>query len=756
MKNLRNTLIIGLLAIFSFTFLSPVNGQSVKGKTISYFQAPADGVKFKTANVFLSYDEALATTKKEAKQEKNSAMGSKFGALGTAVANTANSALDMLDSYKKVMATLQDDQGRFATWDFIPKYIIANTDNEKAVNVEIFILNEENSDPMGPKAPTTADKNGFYDVPYYVNVRYVITDELGSVIYKENLGALSGTMKTKDYTPPTPTTPGASLSQAANEIASTSTDDLELPIEHKLGVNAAYRTVRSAVFARFGFSTLTTDMKLGVVKEAKGTKKMIKPTLEIFENKESFLLSDEEKNSVRAFAEEIEKNLGATKEKTKWVALHNLALCYAWLEDGEKATKYYNQYADEIRTTIDKMECWTKVMNKEMTSKEMKAKCGSTFIGMKDQKKFSLYNDIANFVKFYPAGANRYETLFYTINRDLARFTDFYAVNDLLCQLFEIDFPYQFLPLNDMKGEPKDLKATITKEGMEPIEYRVKYDRKGNIKNFEADQVSKLEDGSKEKLITRDLKPVYDDETGKYLYLETGGMYGQSQMVARKVRVDSWEFSGYKYYYDPVASMTKANLNDITKKAGGIFADKSSNENIQMKVDLDGKMYFTGTSSYFKANAFFKEMLNAYGIVPKQVNTDTKFITEATINENGVMTNWTWDGSVKTDLRGAMESRKQNLTAEKMVRGINYTEVDAHGNPIKAEYTYEMKGSMNIAQKVSVKEFFQTWGAAGDVSNEAFDVKNNGVWDCSFEYDAAGNWTKMQIGPYTAEREIKY
>lgn len=756
MKKSRNALVFGLLFLFTLGFIVPASGQSVKGGTISYFQAPSDGVKFKTANVYVSYDQTLATAKKEAKQEKNSAMGSKFGALGEAVANTANSALDMIGSYKKVMATLQDDQGRFATWDFVPKYITAKTDNKKGVNVEIFILNEQNPDPMGPKAPTTPDKNGFYDVPYYVNVRYVITDEIGGLIYKENLGALSGTMKTKDYTPPTPTTPGASLSQAANEIASVSTDDTDLPIEHKLGVNAAYRAVRSAVFARFGFSTLTTDMKLGVVKEAKGTKKMIKPTLEIFENKESFLLSDEEKKEVRAFAEEIEKSLGATKEKTKWVALHNLSLCYAWLEDGEKATMYYNQYADAIRTTLDKMDSWTKVMSKEMTFKEMKAKCGTTFIGMKDQKKFALYYDIANFVKFYPAGAKRYEKLFYTINRDLARFTDFYAVNDLLCQLFEIDFPYQFLPLNNMVGEPKNLKATITKEGMEPIEYRVKYDRKGRVKNFEADQISKQEDGSKEKLITRDIKPVYDKETDKYLYLETGGLNGQSQMVARKVRVNSFEFTGYKYYYDPVASMTKAHLDNITKKAGGIFADKSSNEDLQMKVDLEGKMYFTGTSSYFKANAFFKEMLNSYGIVPKQVNTDTKFVTEATINENGVMTNWIWDGSVKTDLNGTFEGRTQNLKAEKMVRGVKYTEVDDKGNPVKAEYTYEMKGSMNIAQKVSVKEFFQTWGAAGDVSSESFDVKNNGVWDCTFEYDEAGNWTKMQIGPYTAIREIKY
>ena len=67
------------------------------------------------------------------------------------------------------------------------------------------------------------------------------------------------------------------------------------------------------------------------------------------------------------------------------------------------------------------------------------------------------------------------------INRDLKRFVDFYAVNDLLCQMFEFDYPYQFFPLNDFAGSPKDMQATVVKEGMAPIEYRVKFNSKRQI-----------------------------------------------------------------------------------------------------------------------------------------------------------------------------------------------------------------------------------------------------------------------------------
>lgn len=744
------------LAIFSMIALV-TNAQSIKsiGKT-SYFQAPSQGIKFETANVYMSYDQALATTKKEAQQAKNTATGSKFGALGGMVAETANSALDGMDAFSKVMTALQDDEGRFDTWKFVPEYILAKAETDKAVNVEIYILNEVNDDPMGNKAPTTADSEGYYDVPYYVNCRFKITDYQGNLLHEENLGILSGTMKTKNYTPPTVNHVGsigeglkATVKEASTANNASLSDIPELSIEDELGTNAAFRAVRGAVYSRFGFSTLYAPMGLGVVKEAKATKKMIKPTLAIFENKEGFLLSVEEKKTVTAFAEELEKNLGATTDKSRWVALHNLSLCYAWLEDGEKANSYYKQYGEAIKNTLDKMECWNKIIKKEMTSKEMKAKCGSTFIGMKDQKRFTLYNDIANFVEFYPAGAKRYEKLFYTINRDLAKFTDYYAVNDLLCQLYEIDFPYQFFPLNNMKGTPKDCKAVITKEGAEPIEYRVKYNHKGNIKQLQADQVTELADGSKEKLITRNIEPQYSDETGKYKYLETGN--GNVQAPSRTTY-----YYGYKHYYDPVSNMTSATVTNITRKSAGLFMDRSANETIQLKVDLDGNIYFTGKSSYFKANAFFKEMLDAYGITPKRVDTYTKFSTKANINEQGVMTDWTWTGNVKTDFNGAMESRTQNLTAKKMVRGIKFNDVDDHGNAVGADFIFELDGSMNISQKVSVGDFFRTWGATAETSSEGFNVKKNGTWETSFEYDAQGNWTTMVIGPYTATREIKY
>jgi len=731
--------------------------QSIKGGSVSYFQGPSKGIEFTKANVFMSNDDALATAKKEAKQAKNSAMGSNFGALGALAADGANSAMDAMASFNKMLDAYTDEDGRFATWSFIPEYIISNSESDKRVNVEIFILNEPNPSP-GASMPTTTDKEGYYDIPYYVNCRYKVTDQSGKLIFEENLGVLQGTQKTKNYTPQAAPSLGdlsAIATQAvevASDLAEGNLED-EVPIQDRIGTNKAYNAVRTAVYARYGFGQFEAPIKLGVVKESKASKKMIKPTLAVFENKRGLLLKDDEKQVIQAFAEEMEKTLPSTSEKTKWVALHNLSVCYAWLENAEKATDYYQQYGAAITGTLEKMECWNAVLKGTMTAKEMKAKCGSTFIGMKEQKQYTEYFNISNFVNYYPAGANRYEALMATINRDLKKFVDFYAVNDLLCQLFEIDFPFQFFPLEDFKGAPKDMRGSITKEGMEAIEYRVKFDSKRRIKELAADQTTLLADNSKEKLVTRDIMPKYDDN-GSYYRLETDAGIWAEEMG----RVGY--YTRLNYVYDPIAAKTRGLAENITKNAG-VFGEKTSTEKVQLKVDLEGNIYFTGTSNYFKANAFFKEMLDASGVVPKRVDTKTKFSTLANINDNGIMTNWLWEGEVKTDFGGVLSTRTQNLTANPMVRGIKYLEVDDNGNPIKAEFTFKMDGKMALEEKAKGMAFVNKYladlgGPLPTTSEEGFSFNTTGVWDCSFEYDAAGNWTSMKIGPYSATRTFKY
>ncbi len=732
-----------VLLTVALAFVIGVQAQKIKGpESISYFQAPAQGVKFIAGDVYLLPDKALQDAKKESRKAKNSAMGSKFGKLGSAIAGTANKAIDEADKMSKAIDALKDDKGRFSYWQFVPPYIIAKPESEEKVIIEIYVLNEQDPSPSAGR-PLQADKNGYYDIPYYINCRYKVTTQKGELIAENNFGILKGSRKSKNYTPPTPGSIGSvSVKEGLSE-------------GEKIGINAAYNRVRQDVYGRFGFGVFRAPIKLGVIKEIKATKKMIKPVLAVFENKRGLLLNNNEKAQVQSYVDLIESNINKCSDKTRWVAYHNLSVCYAWLEKPAKAKESYKKYGEEISGTIEKMRKWNLLLQGKLPKEERK---GFSYIGMKDQKKFKNYKDIETFVTYYPAGASRYKKLFQTLNRDLAKFVDFYAHNDLLCQLYEIDYPFQFFPLKGFAGSPKKLTGAITKEGMEPISYNVKFDSKRRIKQIETEQVAIGDNGSKEKLFSRVLKAIYDKKTGEYLRIETNaGMWAR-------------EFSSPIYFsgklnssYDPIIAKTYSSANNITKNSG-IFGDKTSDEAVQLKVDLDGNIYFSGKSNYFKANAIFKDIMKKSGLKTKRTLTKTNFTTKAKINKDGVFTLWNWDGNVSTSFISGMAAaagKTQSITADKMLREIIILEQDDKGNPTKINYNFAMKGHLDVSQKMSMKEWFTESYAQGtapknNISSDSFDLANKQTWVCSFKYDDQGNWTEMKIGPYTASRTFKY
>ncbi|MDA3942650.1 MAG: hypothetical protein PF694_03800 [Bacteroidetes bacterium] len=727
-----------LSVLFCLISLSiSLNAQKMKGPDeISYFQAPAEGIQFTGADVYLATDQQLIDARNEAQAEKTSALGSKFGAFGDAVANTVNSASDMVAKANKAINAIKDDKGRFAAWTFIPEYIIAEPEHQQNVIVEIYVLNDDpaqgSMSVMSDNQPLKADKNGYFDVPYAVNCRYKITTPRGELIAENNMGLITGTQKRKDYVAP----------PAAGGIGSVTVVDDELTASEKAGINVAYNRVRQDVFSLYGFGQFATPMKLGKVKEAKDATKMMDDVLDVFVNKQGLLLNADEKAFVQEYVNLLENDLGATSEKTRWVALHNLSLCYAWLEEPEKAAKAYQDYTYEIRETLDEMEKWNLLLRGELPKADRKG----LVIGMKDQKKFQNYNEIKSFVHTYPVAAKRYEKLFYTINRDLKKFVDYYAHNDILCQLFELDYPFQFFPLNDFDGSPKAIEGVVMREGMEPIEYKIKFDSKRRIKEVTADQVTVMEDGSKEKVITRQLEPAYHDENGRHLLISTPKADGF--MNSNKPATD------INYTYDPLRAQTRGEASDITRK----FA---SNEVVQLKVDLEGTIYFTGTSNFGKANAIFKDVLTSNGIEPKRNRTETVFETKATINEKGVLTNWKWTGEVENNFGAFFSSRVQRISAEEMVREINFRETDTHGNPLQVNYNFRMKGNVEVEEKLNLRQWFvesyaQGHAPRGDISEDNFEFEAEQLWDCAFKYDDEGNWTEMQVGPYKANRTLKY
>jgi hypothetical protein len=739
-----------LLVLLSL-FLVPVLGYSQSFKEnekVSYFQAPAEKIKFSSANVFMSTDKALQDAKRETSKAKVSKFGSKLGGFGTTVAGAVNKTIDKLAEMNKLIDAVKDEEGRFAVWDFVPSYIKYDLSNVKEkVNVEIFVLTESAKTEMGTaeSMPTKPDKEGYYLVPWSVNCRYQVSSARGEVIYEDNLGLVSGKTRTKRYTPPAPAKLGSISKAPANDAIS---------ISEEIGVNEAYKRVHREVFSHFGFGQFTVAAKLGNIQEIKELKKLTKPTASLFDSKKGLLLNKNEKAKLASYIEVLEPNVSKCSDKTRWVAYHNLALCYAWMENVEKSQEYLKKYSSEIEDTFGKIAVFNKLVKGELSKEQRlaaKEKYGSIAIGTKDIKKYSNFKDIESFVNYYPKGANAYPALLVSINRNLSQFVDFYAHNDLLCQLFEVDYPFQFLPLQDFNGLPKTMSGQIIKEGDEPVEYKVNFDSKRRVKKLEASQIGIAEDGSKDKIISRDIKPVYDED-GKYSYMEVNAgifaeYYGKTSAYTK-----------INATYDPLVGATHGAANNITKSIG-FMGGKESEESVQLMVDLEGKIYFTGKSALPRVNAIFKDLLNANGFVPKRPKTTTKFETVASINEDGVFTEWNWNGTTHTHLAGSKGIGQQNINADKMIRDMKFSSVDDHGNPLKIHYDLDLAGKLSMNERLSFKGFMSyafLAGTAPQVSSDNFKIKTAMDWDCEFVYDAQGNWTEMKMGPYKATRTFKY
>ena len=293
-------------------------------------------------------------------------------------------------------------------------------------------------------------------------------------------------------------------------------------------------------------------------------------------------------------------------------------------------------------------------------------------------------------------------------------------------------------------------RVIATKEGYKPIEFEIKCDKKRRIKEMQLEQL--IPKGDKEdKLKTRKLQPIYNKDNGEYIML--------SNPNERSIFNNDESKKELRSIIAPLTKKTKGEAVNIMKNAG-FMGGKSADEFVQLKFDLNGKMYITGHNNYYRAPALFEEVLISNGIEVKRQSTSSEFTVESNINKQGDLTYWKWDGNVTTNFGGALNYHEKSITAEKLVREVKVVETDDNGYPKKIEYKFNMNGSFVFTKGITLKE----WGnatkqwkeAKPHVSGDKFRFSATDTWDCEYKYDSNGNWIEMKTGPYTAKRTFKY
>lgn len=643
---------------------------------VSYFQAPTKNVQFEDATVYLMID-----------YERTSKQGW-----------TSKDSLRLMLEENEINKVV-DKIGRFAVWKFIPAYIHCEDANKKRAMVEILVSNI----PLHNKVDSIKANGDFIAVPYKIKCRYRISDNEGHILNEFDLGVLQGVDSTKNE-------------QYAKG----------LPASSLVGIHAAYRRVRQDVFSKYGFGTFETPFYLVDIPEISNLSELKSRVIDAIENKKHLLLTKSEKNILRLYADVLSYNIGLCKEEQMVDAYHNLSICYAWLEEPEKAREAYEQYGQYVDGELA----------------------------------LSEYNALRPFVLNYPVAAVKYAPLFNVINRNMSRFVDYYTYNDLICQVFRLNYPFQFFPLNDCKGKPKSIEGNLTHLNNMPITYKVEYDAQNRIKSFSASQVVIDDEGKKEKIKINTLQPKYSKKTGEHIGITTFDGNLARVLVPAYDKINSTS--------DKMAAETFCKTENLV---GGFIKMKvETTEEVQLSMNTDGTINFQGKSVSSRPFSFLKAIADSNNIkFPSLVSENhMQFKSLVKINPDGVITLLDWKGNILLEKNKDYDNYAYIL-ADNVDYKIEILEEDSYGQPQKIRSSVYMDIKNNWGS-ITMWDYMAFFGDSKSTMklNEAKKARKEAAmaadqsidfsfdWDVSTKYDDRGNWTRMEFGPYLFERTLSY
>lgn len=652
-------------------------GQNMKDiEECTYFQLPAEKLAYNKVEVFVTLDQSK-------EREGMSKTLGKLGSFGEKVA-------------EKTKGAMKDITEVWDTWYLVPDYIKVEKP-EGSLKCTVKYAPDKMARPMGEPS-YNATKEAYY-VPYQVDASMKVEDEQGNVVLEKKFGPLSGSVWSPEWV--------------------TAKDAEGMGTYEKVCVRGAMEQARRELFGPYGFGVMESNMKLAKLRKMKKSKKQLDEVISVLENKKSFVLTPDEKDVIRNYVKLAEPEIDDAKDKRKWAAYHNLAVCYAWLENEEKAKEYLEKDYKESEKSIKKV---------------LKGRS----YNMGDTKVLMSYRAIEPFVTYYPKAANKYRRFLNVVNQPLTKFTSFYAHNEFLSQVFGINFHFQFFPYHGYMGEPRKAECSIEIEDGRKIEYDVKFDSDGRIKQLQAEEISDDKDAIK----TRQLQPIYNKE-GDFVVLSNPNtrLSGASKKDLRHIEA-------------PLTNKTKGEVDNALKS--GFFGYTKAEA--QLQFNLEGFAYYDTDMTYSEIYPVFKKMM------PKdmqysraQTSTGAQFSSKLLFDEKSNVTLNETEGSISSSMpKGIISGNAKTFTTDKFERYYKVLEKDENGYPTKIEMDLTMVGE-NQDYGHNFLEHVKSWGDKGTTfDSEEFKIVKEETWTCEYQFDDKGNWTSLKMGPYTLKREIKY
>ena len=356
---------LSVLAVLSILLFNGITATAQKFNNIDpvkYIQLPAENTDYGMADVFIL-------------EEKDDANKKLSGAFGKLAGKSDNETVKKgLDAFAKEVLT--NKQEKEATWKLIPDNFTGGAGSGK-LKVVISYLPDNMAKPM---SEPMKNNDGEFVFSYRVNTKMKLYNDMDELIMERDFGAVSGIASSKEW----PKNAGGS--KAFGISMSKEDEDTEKHPYHQACVDGALEHAQRVVYGMYGVKEFKIPMHVMWAKSEKDTKDVAKDYEDLLEEKEGVVLSTEEMGKMKSLVEQWETLLGNVDKDEKWTVHYNLAAGYGWLVNPEKSKEHIAK---------------VKELNKDIFDK-IASSSGSW--GTKDLKTLEAYNSLHPFAEYFAAG----------------------------------------------------------------------------------------------------------------------------------------------------------------------------------------------------------------------------------------------------------------------------------------------------------------------------------------------------------------
>lgn len=572
-----------------------------------------------------------------------------------------------------VMNQLVDSEGRFSVWKFIPSYIKNNHTTPQRLVVEIWFYNE----PVSIDSTLQPiNEDGDYLIPYRVRYQYKLSQPNGDVLYHKDYGVVYGTFLTQNV----------------------NFED-EFPVDDRIGIQAVFTRVRQEVYALYGFSTFQMPFNLYNFDNIKGVDLLQEKVLTTMATKEDYPLNKQQSSVLSAYNDVLSYHVNQLSDSLQPYAQRNLALCKAWLGD-TLAVKHLQEYKEHLKTPADSMD----------------------------------YYDIDLFVKYYPQSVQKHRKMLHVMGGDLRWKVDAFTYNDLLCNVYEVEYPIPFLPLSPLNEQVKKIEGQLLQEGKEPLDFTLKYDKKGKLKSLDMNRVE-YNDKQKVNVRTNTLHISYKKDEYDRI----------SCSPSEFIRL---LMPGIQEMNMPQDKIERAMSCKTDNVLGGFVKLKvETDEHNQFLFDLDGNVYVTGHKSLSRPHGALKKIADENGVkFPTLVSANSsEYQIKLAFDDNDFVTSYQWNGYVLMEKNVGYDNYAY-IKADSVVMDMQLVEPYGTDKPGSLQHKVSLLVENKLGDGLSTP--------ANAMQGISYQMEN--YWPFNVQYDDKGNWVYLQVGPYEIKRTITY